>query len=105
MVGVLEVARVAVMVLAIGGCRAKPVAGEPCLTDELSGLYTGWDDRRERCSPDDVGCKAECKAGDPDSCISLAFTTQASSPRPEVADALFERACRLGRALACTNYA
>ncbi len=98
------------------GCDREPareVAApvEPCVADEIGELRAGWNER-EGCTAKSSECRAACVAGDADACFSLAISLQAEHPRdaedPQLeADyvAYYERACRLGLATGCTNWA
>jgi hypothetical protein len=72
-----------------------------CIADDLPALRTG--EYQETCLETNV-CKAQCEQGDIDACMTHAYALQRVK-KYEAADGAFERACRLGYALACTNYA
>jgi len=50
-------------------------------------------------------CRAACAAGDGASCLSIAYGLERDSSRAGEAAPMYRRACLLGLANACTNYA
>jgi len=50
-------------------------------------------------------CRAACAAGDGASCLSMAYRLEKDSSTASEAGDMYRRACRLGLANACTNFA
>jgi TPR repeat protein len=57
------------------------------------------------CTTGDWLCRAKCQLGDGTSCIGLAYSAEKDSKMQDEARGLYFRACVLGEANACTNYA
>jgi hypothetical protein len=57
------------------------------------------------CEADFGGCLKKCEARDSTACYALALDVQARQEKPELSEALFLHACRLGVASGCTNRA
>ena len=57
------------------------------------------------CTTDDWMCSVKCRVGDAGSCLAMAYATEKESKDETEADRLYRRACLLGAANACTNYA
>lgn len=98
------------------GCEREPAAevalpAEPCVADEIGQLRWGWTER-EGCTAESTECRDACVAGDANACFNLAVSIQAEL-LPDDDDRqvearyvpYFERACRLGLATGCTNWA
>lgn len=96
---------VAVALAAIGvvsACaRSERRRTERCLADEVGLLRPEWR-VIEDCTVDNPACREACRARDADACLNRAFALEAEH-HPE-APIWFERACRLGLALGCTNW-
>lgn len=98
------------------GCDRAPAGEverptEPCVADEIGELRAGWNER-EGCTTESTECRDACVAGNADACFSLAISMQtehlpdADDPQVEARYVpYFERACRLGLATGCTNWA
>jgi hypothetical protein len=78
--------------------------GPWCFVDGVGSLHPEWS-VIESCTADDKACLAACNNGDGDACINRAFALQEHDPTAtrETQD-LFEKACRAGLALGCTNW-
>jgi hypothetical protein len=57
------------------------------------------------CGTKNWACRAKCLAGDAASCLGMAYAAQKDSGAAGEAARLYRRACLLGAANACTNYA
>lgn len=57
------------------------------------------------CPAGDWECRTRCRFGDAASCLALGYSAGRSSDTEEEAVGLYRRACLLGAANACTNYA
>jgi hypothetical protein len=91
------------LALLIGCKRAAPASRDAgCAADSARTLQLG---RRKPCEgPEKWLCQATCRAGHAASCLGLAYAAERDSARPD-AERLYARACTLGAALGCTNYA
>lgn len=105
-IGAIAVASMTVMA---GGCRQQrskagsPQAEETCVADSIGPLRIL--PTISACSEQDWLCRAKCRAGNAASCLALAYTAEANPKTAGGAMALYHRACLLGAANACTNYA
>ena len=80
-----------------------PEQGAECLADSLGEVRAGGS--IPDCQDSVASCREACTNGDEASCLAAAYAIEAAEgPREEIS-ALYARACRLGRANACTNYA
>jgi hypothetical protein len=78
--------------------------GPWCFVDGVGSLHPEWA-VIDSCTADDKACRDACNNGDGDACINRAFALQARGDSTYVeTQALFERACRAGLALGCTNW-
>ena len=78
-------------------------AGERvCIADSIRELRRA--SSIPSCEPDDLMCRAKCRAGNASSCLGMAYAAQNAS-READAVRFYRRACLLGEANACTNYA
>lgn len=95
----------ALCLVLLHGCKAEDRSRAPsaCLVDEIGPIKTGWTERTD-CTANDDSCKAECFAGDGNACLNHGFALQSKSG-DDTATGFFERACRLGVSLGCTNWA
>ena len=84
-------------------CADKP-EGAPgaCIADSAGPLHLV--SSIPRCRSDDWACRLKCRTGDERSCIGLGYAANASGADDE-ARGFYEKACRLGAANGCTNYA
>ena len=57
------------------------------------------------CATGDWLCRIKCQLGDGSSCLGLAYSAQADAKMLDEAQVLYQRACVLGEANACTNHA
>jgi hypothetical protein len=108
---------VVLLVVAVAACGRDPQRVAPrvpqsppaegrCLADELGPLTDRWIDRRDECRSDEATCRRECTSGDADACMSAALVLQNGMPtHSRQISEYFERSCRLGRAMGCTNWA
>jgi TPR repeat protein len=77
--------------------------GQPCIADSISALK-----RMPTVPPCEAGdwqCRAKCRAGSAVSCLALAYAAEKDPAAKAEAMRLYQRACLLGEANACTNYA
>ena len=82
----------------------KPKA--PCFADDLGTLTEGWTTPPEcKDDGDSIACSVSCEKGDANACFNRAITVQRTSKAKEQTADLFKRACKLGLAMACTNWA
>jgi TPR repeat protein len=87
-----------------GGCRpAGQQAGVACVADAVGTLQLLA--TVPECTTDGWLCRARCTAGSSGACLGLAYASQKDSATEKGAADLFRRACVLGSANACTNYA
>ena len=92
----------------MGGCNSEPapaavkLSDGGCIADSLAALRLI--DEIPPCKPD-AACNARCLAGDGPACLAMADTMETSAPMKGAAQDFYGRACRLGVANACTNYA
>ncbi|MBV8758370.1 MAG: hypothetical protein JO257_13875, partial [Deltaproteobacteria bacterium] len=94
----------------LAGCEhaqsaASATPEPPCLADSLPALRLGWDNRVKECSAANQQCTRKCAAGDADACQSRGIAIERSPDTELEAQGLFERACKLGLATGCTNWA
>lgn len=66
-------------------------------------IDTVWDEAYQHCTVEPEPCRRKCERDDAEACFSLAVEAQQRAQAAE-SQALFERACVLGHAVACTNY-
>jgi hypothetical protein len=83
---------------------APPHAGPPCLADAVPPLVLGWQQRAE-CTAENLACRSSCAAGDANACFSRALSLERTPATEPEAHDLFRRACQLGLATGCTNWA
>jgi hypothetical protein len=100
-----------VLVLAaLLGCASTPgrppaaAARGACLADDL-GPIGHADDFDDAACGSGAACGDACARGDAIACYVRANEIQSETSRPDDADPLYERACRAGLAIGCTNYA
>lgn len=77
------------------GCPAEVVG----LTEAPLAPFEGI------CKGDLAGCLERCRRDDTAACYAAAIDVQAADGRPRLENALFLRACALGRTSGCTNRA
>ena len=84
------------------GYRHDPSGAGACIADELGELHlsTSVPD----CASGKIGCQVKCRLADATACLGIAYLAEGSSS-PEEVRSLYRRACFLGAANACTNYA
>jgi len=83
--------------------RARRTAA--CPADNLGALRL-HDSRRPGCTATDPGCLDACSKGDASSCYERAVQLELGKTESRSENAsLFRRACELGHASGCTNYA
>lgn len=76
---------------------------EVCAADELGELQNEWyviDD----CTADSTECRTACTRGDGDACFNFAIALQARDGESTQPRQYFERACKAGLAIGCTNW-
>lgn len=84
---------------------AKPATGPSCLADALGTVTAGVTARPECAEVEAPACVALCDRGDKDACFQRAIDLEAGSADDQITQAMFERSCRLGSAIGCTNRA
>jgi hypothetical protein len=105
MIGVLVVAATRLF----GGCGETTsgtdsvLADRACAPDSVRTLHLL--PTVPVCTADDWMCSAKCRVGDAGSCLAMAYAMQKDSKRHGESARLYRRACLLGAANACTNYA
>lgn len=85
-----------------GRARSKP-GSAACIADSLGTLHVTKS--VPTCADTDLLCRLRCTSGDSDFCLALAYETEKDPQRREETVRLYRRACLLGDANACTNYA
>lgn len=105
MIGVMVVSATRLL----GGCGETTsvtdsvLAEQACAPDSVGALHLL--PTIPVCMADDWMCSAKCRLGDAGSCLAMAYAMQKESKPPEESARLYHRACLLGAANACTNYA
>ena len=91
--------------LTAGCARQAPEQGpgDGCLADSIGVVRLVK--ALPSCAADDLACRSKCLAGDAAACLARAYTLEGDSSQGVEAGELFRRACLLGAANACTNYA
>jgi uncharacterized protein len=72
-----------------------------CIADELGTLRPEWS-TTSACGSAPDACLATCKRGDSNACFNLGLAFEYDHRDPQARE-LYERACRGGHALGCTN--
>ena len=97
-------------VVVLAACQAPGPAPEPgtaamvCPADQLHDLDTHW--ARRDCAVDAATCRTACETDhDPGACMSLGIALEKSPVTAKDATSSYLRACELGLASGCTNYA
>jgi len=90
------------------GCKPKPEVDlrdddKACIADSIGALRQIGP--LPSCRADRAQCRDECQAGKAAYCLSLGYAMEGSADSPDEARRLYRRACLLGAANACTNYA
>jgi hypothetical protein len=80
------------------------VAPGSCLADTIGRLTTRGT-TRGGCPPEDLGCRDACRDGNAVSCYERAISLEKSDSTEGEAHLLHRRACELGLAIGCTNFA
>jgi TPR repeat protein len=93
---------------ALGCSQARPEtqtgrSEEACIADSMGALHLL--STLPLCASDDWRCRVKCKVGDAASCLAMGYSAEKRSPATPEARRLYHRACLLGAANACTNYA
>jgi len=83
--------------------RMSGAPGQPCIADSITALQRV--PSVLPCTFDDWQCRAKCRAGSAAACLGIAYAAQKDPKTEGEATAYFQRACLLGEANACTNYA
>jgi hypothetical protein len=88
------------------GCaqREPEQVATGCLADSLVNLRVSGNDARG-CGGDVMRCRDACADGDASSCLGAANAMQAEDEAESTYAMLYYRACALGLANGCTNYA
>src|SRR5687768_2396128 len=77
--------------------------GQACIADSIGTLQRA--PSVPPCAFDDWQCRAKCQAGSAGACLGIAYAAEKEPTRKAEATAFYQRACLLGEANACTNYA
>jgi TPR repeat protein len=105
-----RVVQLALAALVLCACKDAPatkpaVASEPpCLIDAVTIVRLKLRENAA-CTEANQQCRDLCEGGDADACMSRAVAIERGSNDEAEARSLFERACKLGLANACTNWA
>lgn len=92
------------MACGTGQPRQAPGAVDTaCLADVAGSLHLVA--TVPACASDGWLCKLKCRLGDGGSCLALAYSAERVPEQSNRASQLYRRACLLGAANACTNYA
>ena len=87
---------------------SAPVKSAPntpaCIGDATTKLDLPFAARRD-CTANNLACRGQCLDGDAGACMTRAYAIERDSQTEGEAALLFERACQLGLAIGCTNYA
>jgi len=102
-----SVAAVAISILLMSnGCsklRRESGAGDACIADSIGSLHLL--STVPSCATDELLCRVRCTAGSAAFCVGLAYEIQKEAKNEDEAIRLYRRACVLGAAIGCTNYA
>lgn len=83
---------------------SKPQSESACIADSVPTLYLL--PSATNCAANQWICRVQCTAGSAGSCLGLAYHLQTrTKDNEDEALRLYRRACLLGEANACTNYA
>lgn len=77
--------------------------GQACVADSIHTLERA--SNVPSCAPADLLCRAKCLAGSATSCLGMAYAAEKDPTTTVEAVRLYKRACLLGEANGCTNYA
>ncbi len=78
---------------------------KPCLADGLGPLRPTWKVPEQRCTAEQQGVSRRLCRGDGDQCFAVARAIEADDRTNLESREMFKRACQLGLALGCTNWA
>jgi hypothetical protein len=84
----------------------QPMTGAPgqaCIADSIESLRLTPE--FSRCEFDDSSCRVECTGGSATACLAIAYAAERDPAHAAEATAFYQRACLLGAANACTNFA
>jgi hypothetical protein len=90
----------------VGKVPVRAMSGAPgqvCIADSLTTLQRV--PSVPRCAFDDWQCRLKCGAGSAGACLAIAYAAEKDPKHEAEATAFYQRACLLGEANACTNYA
>ncbi len=102
-------ATVGVVATLLGACEQARSRGDPppaeqaCVADSVGTLNLLT--TVPVCEVNDWVCRGRCLVGDAASCLAMAYAAQKDAKTEGEAVRLYHRACLLGAANACTNYA
>jgi hypothetical protein len=101
---VRALAVVIAMLMMVSGCsRPRHAAGLRCVADSVAVLQRPAS--VPSCARNELPCRLKCMAGNSASCLGLAYEAEKDPTQKDETVRLFRRACLLGAANACTNYA
>ena len=106
----MRIALIACVALAAPACSTRPprasAAPSPSCLAERTGTLELADAMRD-CADDGADCEAACREGDAEACYARGVQLQLQPPsgRESEVKELYERACTLGSAIGCTNFA
>ncbi|MBV9497198.1 MAG: sel1 repeat family protein [Acidobacteria bacterium] len=93
----------AVAILALSNCSKSERAPETgCIASSIGTLHSI--PSVPSCT-NRLLCQAQCTVGNSEACLGLAYLAQKNSKKEDEAMGMYRRACLLGNANACTNYA
>jgi hypothetical protein len=85
----------------VGAMAGAP--GQACIADSIAALHRA--PSVPPCAFDDWQCRAKCWAGSAGACLGIAYAAEKDPTNQAEATGFYQRACLLGEANACTNYA
>ena len=100
----IRLVAIAALMIECGGSGHEPATpGDgACLADSVTALHLL--STVPTCPSGDLMCRAKCRLGDGGSCLGLAYSADAKQGAEDDRQ-LYQRACLLGAANGCTNYA
>lgn len=97
--------RTLLAVLVVLATAREAAAEAGCVTSAAKLTTKQGQPRQNECTATNLTCRDRCRAGDVAACVSRAVAIEPLPTLGEEARALFGRACELGAAIGCTNYA
>ncbi|HEY0157651.1 MAG TPA: hypothetical protein VGF28_10240 [Thermoanaerobaculia bacterium] len=87
----------------LAGACGREGSQTACIADAIGTLTLT--EAAPTCATDEAGCRANCAAGNGAACLGLAYDLEPDPKTAMEARRFYHRACLLGVANACTNYA